>query len=67
MPLAVIAEIKRRSPSKGDLALDLDVVEQARVHEAAGADAISVLTEPDRCGGSLDDLRAVAAPAGVAP
>jgi indole-3-glycerol phosphate synthase len=60
-PLAVIAEIKRRSPSKGDLAPDLDVVEQARVYEAAGAEAISVLTEPDRYGGSLDDLRAVAA------
>ena len=60
-PLAVIAEIKRRSPSKGDLAPGLDAVEQARAYEAAGAEAISVLTEPDRFGGSLDDLRAVAA------
>jgi len=60
-PLAVIAEIKRRSPSKGDIAPDLDAVEQARAYEAAGAEAISVLTEPDRFGGSLDDLRAVAA------
>ena len=60
-PLAVIAEIKRRSPSKGDIAPDLDAVEQARAYKAAGAEAISVLTEPDRFGGSLADLRAVAA------
>ena len=60
-PLAVIAEIKRRSPSKGDLAPDLDAVAQACAYEAAGAEAISVLTEPDRFGGSLDDLRSVAA------
>jgi len=60
-PLAVIAEIKRRSPSKGDIAPDLDAVERARAYEAAGAEAISVLTEPDRFGGSMADLRAVAA------
>jgi indole-3-glycerol phosphate synthase len=59
--LAVIAEVKRRSPSKGDIAPDLDAVSQARAYAAAGADAISVLTEPTRFGGSLDDLRAVAA------
>ncbi|MEI6725977.1 MAG: indole-3-glycerol-phosphate synthase [Actinomycetes bacterium] len=60
-PLAVIAEVKRRSPSKGDIAPGLDAVTQARAYAAAGADAVSVLTEPDRFGGSLDDLRAVAA------
>ena len=60
-PLAIIAEIKRRSPSKGDMAPDLDAVLQALAYEAAGAEAISVLTEPDRFGGSLDDLRTVAA------
>jgi indole-3-glycerol phosphate synthase len=60
-PLAIIAEIKRRSPSKGDIAPDLDAVERARAYEEAGAEAISVLTEPDRFGGSMDDLRAVAA------
>jgi indole-3-glycerol phosphate synthase len=60
-PLALIAEIKRRSPSKGDLAPDLDAVLQARAYEAAGAEAISVLTEPDRFGGSMEDLRAVTA------
>ena len=60
-PLALIAEIKRRSPSKGQIAPDLDAVRQARAYEQAGADAISVLTEPSRFGGSLEDLRAVAA------
>ncbi len=59
--LAVIAEVKRRSPSKGDISPQLDAVAQARAYAAAGADAISVLTEPTRFGGSLDDLRAVAA------
>ena len=59
--LAVIAEVKRRSPSKGDIAPELDAVAQARAYEAAGADAVSVLTEPTRFGGSLDDLRAVCA------
>ena len=59
--LAVIAEVKRRSPSKGDIAPELDAVAQARAYETAGADAISVLTEPSRFGGSLDDLRAVVA------
>jgi indole-3-glycerol phosphate synthase len=60
-PLALIAEIKRRSPSKGEIAPHLDAVTQARGYEQAGADAISVLTEPSRFGGSLEDLRAVAA------
>jgi len=59
--LALIAEVKRRSPSKGDIAPDLDAVTQARAYEKAGADAISVLTEPTHFGGSLDDLRAVTA------
>ena len=59
--LAVIAEVKRRSPSRGDIAPGLDAVAQARAYEAAGADAVSVLTEPTRFGGSLDDLREVAA------
>lgn len=57
--LSVIAEIKRRSPSAGDINADLDPVTQALAYEAGGADAISVLTEPDFFGGSLDDLRAV--------
>jgi len=59
--LQVIAEIKRRSPSRGDLNLNLDPAEQARAYAAGGAAAISVLTEPDFFGGSLEDLEAVRA------
>ncbi|HET8602736.1 MAG TPA: indole-3-glycerol phosphate synthase TrpC [Marmoricola sp.] len=59
--LAVIAEVKRRSPSKGDLAQIPDPAELARAYAAGGADAISVLTEQRRFNGSLDDLRAVRA------
>lgn len=55
----VIAEVKRASPSKGDIARDLDAVQQASAYQAGGAAAISVLTEPTRFGGSLDDLAAV--------
>jgi len=58
-PLAVIAEVKRRSPSRGDIAPGLDAPTLARDYAAAGAEAISVLTEPDRFGGSMGDLRAV--------
>jgi indole-3-glycerol phosphate synthase len=57
----VIAEIKRKSPSAGDLAVDLDPVAQARAYERGGAAVISVLTEPAYFGGSLADLRAVRA------
>jgi indole-3-glycerol phosphate synthase len=59
--LSVIAEVKRRSPSKGDLADIPDPAALARSYAAGGADAISVLTEQRRFGGSLDDLRAVRA------
>ncbi len=59
--LQVIAEIKRRSPSVGPIAPGLDPVAQARAYLEGGAAAISVLTEPDFFGGSLDDLRAVRA------
>lgn len=55
----VIAEIKRRSPSKGAINEGLDAPERAVAYAAAGAAALSVLTEPARFGGSLDDLRAV--------
>jgi indole-3-glycerol phosphate synthase len=55
----VIAECKRRSPSKGVLRDAYDPVAIAREYEAAGASAISVLTEPSFFDGSLDDLRAV--------
>ncbi|MCP3999261.1 MAG: indole-3-glycerol phosphate synthase TrpC, partial [bacterium] len=59
--LQVIAEIKRRSPSRGDLNMGLDPVVQALAYEAGGAAAISVLTEPEYFGGSLDDLESVRA------
>lgn len=59
--LQVIAEIKRRSPSAGEIAADLDPGRQARMYVDGGAAAISVLTEPEFFGGSLDDLRAVRA------
>ncbi|GAW51444.1 MULTISPECIES: indole-3-glycerol phosphate synthase TrpC [unclassified Nocardioides] len=58
---SVIAEVKRRSPSKGDLADIPDPTVLARAYAAGGAAAISVLTERRRFGGSLDDLRAVRA------
>jgi len=57
--LSVIAEVKRRSPSRGVLAAGLDAVAQARIYDTAGAAAVSVLTEPDHFDGSLDDLAAV--------
>lgn len=57
--LSVIAEIKRRSPSVGDIDPTLDPVSLAQLYAAGGADAISVLTEPEFFGGSLSDLTAV--------
>ena len=56
---AVIAELKRRSPSGGTLRHDLDCVAVAHDYEIAGAAAISVLTDSIDFGGSLDDLAAV--------
>lgn len=57
--LSVVAEVKRRSPSRGILAADLDAVGQAEIYAGAGAGAVSVLTEPLHFDGSLDDLAAV--------
>ncbi|MGD9986110.1 indole-3-glycerol phosphate synthase TrpC [Pseudonocardia sp.] len=59
--VGVIAEVKRRSPSKGDLATIGDPADLARRYEIGGARVISVLTEQRRFGGSLDDLDAVRA------
>jgi indole-3-glycerol phosphate synthase/phosphoribosylanthranilate isomerase len=58
--LGAIAEIKRRSPSAGELRGDADPRQLAARFEAAGAAALSVLVD-DRFGGSLDDLRAARA------
>ena len=55
----VIAEFKRRSPSKGVIRADADLKQVAKSYEAGGAAAISVLTEEDYFSGSLDDLRQV--------
>jgi indole-3-glycerol phosphate synthase len=55
--LSLIAEIKRASPSAGDIAPGARPADLARAYEAGGASAISVLTEPDHFRGSLDDLR----------
>jgi anthranilate synthase/indole-3-glycerol phosphate synthase/phosphoribosylanthranilate isomerase len=58
-PLALMAEIKRASPSKGIISLSTCAPAQARTYALAGASVISVLTEPDWFKGSIDDLRAV--------
>ncbi|MFM7772136.1 MAG: indole-3-glycerol phosphate synthase TrpC [Acidimicrobiaceae bacterium] len=55
--LAVIAEIKRRSPSRGLLSHDLDPKVVAERYKNAGASCISVLTDSDFFGGSVDDLK----------
>src|SRR5688572_17434347 len=57
--LGVIAEIKRRSPSAGEIAAGISATEQALKYRAAGANALSVLTDEKYFGGTLDDLLAV--------
>jgi indole-3-glycerol phosphate synthase len=56
--VSLIAEVKRASPSAGDIA-EVDAGTQAEAYQAAGAAAVSVLTEPRHFNGSLADLRAV--------
>lgn len=57
--VALMAEIKRASPSKGVFAMDISAPAQARKYALAGASVISVLTEPEWFKGSIEDLRAV--------
>ena len=59
--VAVIAEVKRKSPSKGVINAGISAVDQARAYAKGGAAAISVLTEPNHFNGSVDDLDAVTA------
>ncbi len=59
--LAVISEIKRRSPSKGDLDLDLDPASVAKEYESGGAACLSILTDREFFGGSAQDLEAARA------
>ncbi|MBI4612912.1 MAG: indole-3-glycerol phosphate synthase TrpC [Planctomycetes bacterium] len=59
--IALVAEVKRASPSKGVLAADLDAAATARVYERAGASAVSVLTDGPFFKGSLADLAAARA------
>lgn len=56
--LGVIAEIKRRSPSKGDLHADLEPAQVAREYERGCATCLSVLTDLPHFGGSVEDLQA---------
>jgi indole-3-glycerol phosphate synthase len=59
--LAVVAEVKRRSPSKGDIDAGLDPATLARAYERGGASCVSVLTDAEFFGGSADDFAAVRA------
>ena len=59
LPVSIIAEIKRRSPSAGIIREDLDARELAQTYEQHGASAISVLIDRNFFGGSLEDLRMV--------
>jgi len=59
--VALLAEVKRRSPSKGAIDESLDALAQARAYADGGAAAVSILTEPAHFGGSVDDLRDVRA------
>ncbi len=59
--LQVVSEIKRRSPSKGDLNVALDPANWAAMYERGGATCLSVLTEEEAFGGSVADLQAARA------
>lgn len=58
--ISIIAEIKRRSPSRGDILPDVDAVKLAALYEQTGARAISILADNKYFGGSLEDITKVA-------
>ena len=58
--VAVIAEVKRRSPSKGEINSSLSIGPHVEAYAAGGAAALSILTEPTHFGGSADDLQEAA-------
>ena len=60
-PMALIGEVKRASPSKGDIAPGLDAVAQAKKYANGGAAGISVLTEPTWFKGTLKDMAGIRA------
>jgi len=62
--VSIIAEVKRRSPSKGSINPSISAGAQASAYVQGGAAAVSVLTEPAHFGGSLDDLRSARASVG---
>ena len=57
--LQIIAEVKKASPSMGDINLEVDILQQAKTYDANGAAMISVLTDQVYFKGHLDDLRAI--------
>ncbi|MED4474184.1 MULTISPECIES: indole-3-glycerol phosphate synthase TrpC [Bacillaceae] len=57
--MCIISEIKRSSPSKGNIKMEVNPVQQAKQYEASGASAISVLTDPAFFNGTMEDLRDV--------
>ena len=57
--LQIIAEVKKASPSMGDINLEVDILQQAKTYEANGVAMISVLTDQVYFKGHLDDLRAI--------
>ena len=63
--VSIIAEVKRRSPSKGDLRVDLSAGTLASEYEAGGAACLSVLTDEEWFGGSAADLEAARAATGL--